>query len=112
MGSDRLVAARYYDGLIDEMAVFSSALTPTQVANIFAGVQNTPSLSIAQDGSHIVVAWPAQFAGFTLTSTPTLGPSASWGAVPGTPVQADGYHKVTLPATAAAAFYRLQQSGK
>lgn len=115
MGSDRLVAARYYDGLIDEMAVFNYTLTPTQIANIFAGIENPPtppSLSISRDGSNVVVAWPVEFVGFTLASTPTLGPGTSWTVVPGMPVQAGGFNQVTLPATAGAAFYRLQPSGK
>lgn len=112
MGSDRLVAARYYDGLIDETAVFNIALTPADIANIFGGVQAAPTLSILQEGGNLVAAWPVGSSGFTLTSTPTLGPGASWGPVPGTPVQADGFNKQTLSTTAPAAFYRLLRSGK
>lgn len=112
MGSDRLVADRYYDGMIDEMAVFNAALTPTQIANIFAGIENPPTppaLSVSMDGDLITVAWPVAFEGFTLTSTPKVGPDASWAPVPGTPVQADGFNRVALPTTATAAFYRLHR---
>lgn len=114
IGSDRLVADRYFDGLIDEVAVFDVALTPAQIANVFAGIENPPTpptLSVVRDGTQIVLAWPVEFTGFTLTSTPTLGSGASWAAVPTTPVQEGGFNKVAVPATASAAFYRLVRSG-
>ncbi len=64
-------------------------------------------LSIARSGSSTTVSWPTNAAGFTLTTSTTLNPPA-WSAVT-TPrtVQGDRF-TVSLPASSAAQFYRLE----
>jgi hypothetical protein len=106
IGSDRNVGGRYLVGVLDELAMFNFTMTPDQVAGLFAGVENKPPLAIARSGNNLLLSWPVQFTGFTLKSSPTLGPAAVWNTVPGTPVQANGMNTLA-PLIGDGAFYRL-----
>ena len=67
----------------------------------------SPSLTVARDGSSVVISWPASAAGFTLQSTSSLG-APDWKAVSDTPVQDGQNLKVTVTPTGTS-FYRLKQ---
>jgi photosystem II stability/assembly factor-like uncharacterized protein len=71
----------------------------------------TPSLVVALAGSDIQLKWPAFAAGYVLETVSSL-PAApnAWTAVTNqTPVLTNGSYTVTLPANAAAAFFRLHR---
>ena len=68
----------------------------------FAPARLTASLA----GASLVLSWPASPAGFTLQSSPSLSPVA-WQAVTQESVLSNALNTVTLPATAAAQFFRL-----
>ena len=61
---------------------------------------SSPSLSIQRHGSSLIVSWPAEVTGYTLQSTPTLGP-ATWANVSGV---VNNSYQVT---PAGKAFFRL-----
>jgi hypothetical protein len=105
---------------ISEFRIYSSPLTPAQVAADFAlgpnqliGTSTNVSLSASVSGDNVVIKWPTTSALVTLLSSPTLGNGAVW-----TPVNtANGAltvigsnYQVTVPDTGTAAqFFRLQQ---
>jgi hypothetical protein len=64
-----------------------------------------PSLGIQRQGNSLTVSWGANAVDFVLQSSPTLGPTASWTAVTGTPITAAGSASVTP--TGNARFFRL-----
>jgi hypothetical protein len=66
VGADWAIAARgtgterYFQGNLDEVAIYPAALTPAQVArHYFAATGQTGSLSLARSGSNIVLTWNA-----------------------------------------------------
>jgi hypothetical protein len=111
-------------GLIDDFALFGTALTNAQIQQIFSGtppsalpastkplafwdfsapapIVTRPSLTITKTGTSITISWPAS-TGFSLWSAPAItGPFA---AVPG--VTGNSY---TITNPTGSAFYRLQQ---
>ena len=69
------------------------------------------ALSPALAGSNLQLKWPAFSPGYVLETAPTLPASTNaWTAVTNqTPVLSNGWYTVTLPANAAAAFFRLHR---
>jgi hypothetical protein len=57
-----------FSGIIDDVAVYNKALTPSQIQNHFL---NTTHLSITGSGSNIVISWPV---GTLQSSTNVSGP--------------------------------------
>src|SRR5437867_3742526 len=71
-----------YAGGIDEVAIYGTALTPTQVATHYLiGKVGTAALTITRSGNNLAVAWPL---GTTLQEATSL--SAAFTDVPGSPV--------------------------
>ena len=71
-----------------------------------------PALTVRLEGGQAVLRWPAAALNYSLWHSSTLGTGASWAAVGTTPVvdpANPGMLKVSLPASAAAQFYRLKQ---
>ena len=69
IGSDRAVASRYFQGAIDEVAIFNYSLSSSQITDLYKGIKGTlakPTLSVAKTGSNIVISWPAEQTGFVL----------------------------------------------
>jgi hypothetical protein len=92
------------------IAVYASSsggayLASLQVTSELLAVA-APSLSIARDPAGAVVAWPSSATGFSLQSTLLVSPT-DWQPVSGTPTQANGTNKLTVPATDSTRFYRL-----
>jgi regulation of enolase protein 1 (concanavalin A-like superfamily) len=79
IGSDRLIGGRYFEGSIDEVAVYRTALSASQITNLFTGVVTPPSvtISIQKIGSDVQLSWPQ---GTLLESTNVLGPWTTNGA--------------------------------
>ncbi|HYT59113.1 MAG TPA: LamG-like jellyroll fold domain-containing protein [Haliangiales bacterium] len=72
----------FYAGGIDEVAIYNTALTPTQVATHYLiGKTGTAVLTITNSGNNVAVAWPL---GTTLQEAASL--SATFTDVPGSPV--------------------------
>ena len=90
--------ANNYAGGVDEVAIYNTALTPTQVATHYLiGKTGTAVLTITNSGNNVAVAWPL---GTTLQEAASL--SATFTDVPGSPVS-------PLPITASGTkFYRFR----
>jgi hypothetical protein len=86
-----------FAGGIDDAAIYSTALSPAQVASHYlAGKAGTSALTIVPAvGGNVTISWPA---GTTLVRSSTV--NGTYTAVPGSPVS-----PLTIPATATT-FYR------
>ncbi len=75
-------------------------------------ITTPPTLTVRLEAGQAVLRWPAAALNYSLWHSSVLGTGASWAVVETTPV-ADlanpGMLKVSLPASAAAQFYRLKQ---
>jgi hypothetical protein len=67
-----------------------------------------PTLTIAAGTSgNVVVSWPSSATGYGLQSAPSIGASAVWSAVAGTPTLANNAYSVTLAIGPSPLFFRL-----
>ena len=76
IGSDRAIGGRYFEGVIDEVAVYRTALSGAAITNLFSGLLPPPSVSITIEsvGSGVKLTWPQ---GTLLESSSVLGPWAT-----------------------------------
>ncbi|MEO7678122.1 MAG: Ig-like domain-containing protein [Verrucomicrobiota bacterium] len=79
----------------------SPAINAIQLVRVF------PSLTISRSGGNITIAWPNAASGSVLESSLTLGPTASWSIVAGSPNPITGAGSIL--ATPAGRFYRLRK---
>lgn len=110
----------FFTGDFNEFRIYEGALTDAQVAATFAAGPDTvppdllpaagTTLSIALSGNVITIAWPVEPAGFTPESTTTLGPTANWTPLGGTPTVENGVNKLTVPVAGNSLFIRLRSS--
>jgi uncharacterized repeat protein (TIGR03803 family) len=68
-----------------------------------------PQLTIIPSGPYVILAWPTNYAGFTLQSTTNLGSSAVWTTNSSPPVVIGGENVVINAITGTQKFYRLSQ---
>ena len=68
-----------------------------------------PVLAATISGGLIQIAWPASATEYRLYSSSEVGVASSWNRVNETPLSTNGLNLLTIPATNAAAFYRLQR---
>ena len=75
------------------------------------GVAVQPGLTaISSTGNTVTVGWPAGAAGFVVESTPTLGPTANWTVVAGSPNPITGAGSINASAAGGGSqFYRLRK---
>jgi hypothetical protein len=103
-------ADRTWNGVLDDIAVFSIALSPAQVQAVMAGDFSAfiprPLLSVARSGPNLVVGWPSNLPTFQLQSTANLDAGA-WSDVTTKPVVQGGSLTVTLPTNGRPQFFRL-----
>jgi hypothetical protein len=112
------------NGLIDDFAIFGTALTTNQIQQLFAGTLPSalpssskplaywdfsvsasvvrPPLTISRSGTAITISWPASATGFRLRSAPA--PNGNYTDVSG--VTGNSY---TVSNPTGTLFYRLQQ---
>jgi hypothetical protein len=64
-------------------------------------------LTIVRAGNAAQLSWSADATGFSLETSPRLGPSANWMLVTNPVTQTNGQNQVKVPLTNAASFYRL-----
>jgi len=67
-----------------------------------------PTLSFSKTGDQLTLSWPVSAGNFTLKTSSVLGTGASWSSA-GTPTVVGSNNQVTVPTTAPAAYYRLEQ---
>jgi uncharacterized repeat protein (TIGR03803 family) len=68
-----------------------------------------PQLAIARSGTSAVLTWSTNDIGYTLESTPALGPPAVWNTVSSPPIIVNSLNTVSNPISGSAKFYRLTQ---
>jgi len=107
-------APGYWDGLLDDVAIWNRGLSPTEIGAIYraglAGKGATdasaylapPALTVALSGKNVVITWPASAAGYVLESSPSLS-APSWTTVPGV-----SGTSATIPIGAGNSFFRLR----
>ena len=106
-----------FQGSYNEFRIWEGTLSAEQVAANFAAGADTipdaspkPVLSIAQTGTSVVIGWPSTASGFSLESSATIGAGAVWSAVDtSAAVVVPPQKQLTVPAQAAARFYRLKK---
>jgi hypothetical protein len=103
------------NGSIDEFRIYSGPLSAAQIAadnalgpNQFIGTSTNVTLSAKLTGGNLVITWPTTSALVTLVSSPQLASGAVWTAVSSPLTVVGANYQVTLPASAATAFFRLQ----
>jgi len=90
--------------------LFDNTLTSVGVpamSGVAALAGAAPALAIAPLGTDVVVSWPNPSSGFGLESSTSIGPGAVWTPVGAPVVIVGGMKTVTVPASAAARFFRL-----
>jgi hypothetical protein len=99
---------------VDEFRIYNGAMGLAQIAaDAAAGpdVLPVPNVTIANANSQTTFSWPGFAMGYTLQTSPVLGPGAWWTPVGGpAPVLTNGVNSVTLTLSNRAAFYRLAKS--
>ena len=103
------------NGSINEFRIYNGPLTAAQVAadhalgpNQFIGTSTNVTVGAKINGGSLVITWPTTSALVTLVSSPKLGAGAVWAPVTSPLTVVGGNYQVTLPATSATAFFRLQ----
>jgi CotH kinase protein/Concanavalin A-like lectin/glucanases superfamily/Bacterial Ig domain/Lamin Tail Domain/Immunoglobulin domain len=95
-------------GAIDEVALYDYALPPERIlahyATAFAPPPAPPELTINAAGD---IAWPTLPNGYVLQFTDSLNVPVFWQNYPATPVEENGFFKVTVSLTDTNRFYRL-----
>jgi hypothetical protein len=79
------------------------------VLSTFAPVARGQTLEVLHVFDQLVLSWPTDAGGFTLQSSPELGPSANWGDSTDSPVTVAEQYFVTNSISATAQFYRLKK---
>jgi hypothetical protein len=100
-----------------EFRIYNGALSPSDVAQAQAlgpSVVGSPSPTlgaVSASGGNVVISWPVSgTTGFSLYSSPTLGPTAVWTLVSTTPTIVGANYQVTVSTSggAKAQFYELK----
>ncbi len=101
---------RTWNGMLDDVAVFSVALSPAQIHTVMTGDFSAflpqPFLSVTPVRGGITLNWPAAQPGWQLQSSPNLA-SAFWTNVPASPATNGNVLTVTLPSGTGTRFFRL-----
>jgi len=80
-------------------------LNALQLVRVLAAL----SISKGPSAGQAIVSWNRASAGYTLESSPTLGPTAHWDAVAGVANPLPGVGSTSVSLTGAARFFRLQR---
>jgi Immunoglobulin I-set domain len=98
-----------FEGIYD-VVVSNSFGSVTSAPAALSIIDPTPySLRVSQQGSNVLITWPATCASYVLQEAASLEPPADWNAVAKPPTLIGGTNFVTVPLTASR-FYRLISS--
>jgi hypothetical protein len=104
-------ASRTWNGMLDDVAVFNTALTQTEIDTVksgdFTGFITRVPLSVNLTPGNVVLSWTALLPGLKLQSSPSLS-AAQWTAVPGVPIQHGPVLTVSVPIAPGPQFFRLR----
>ncbi len=98
---------------VDEVRIYSGALTQAQIAADFALgpnvlPSNAPMLFVSTSGKNLVITWSASGnSGYSLVESTSLGAAASWSNAGLTPTLVGSNYQVTVPMTGTLEFFRL-----
>lgn len=107
-----------FQGKFNEFRIWDGALSAAQVAASHASGPNqlpeapaeAPSILIRLSGGNLIIHWPSNATGFSLESTPNLGPTAAWTTVNMSSATDQGGQKsLTLPLQGVSQYYRLKK---
>lgn len=106
IGNNSVFGPRCFAGRLDEVAIFSRALTASEIANVYA-VAGAPSLKIATSANGTVLTWPTNYTGYVLQTNRTPDDS-NWGTLVSNPGSkgSNFVHIINLPDPLM--FFRLQ----
>jgi Concanavalin A-like lectin/glucanases superfamily/Immunoglobulin I-set domain len=108
IGESLVYTGRFFEGRIDEVAIYNVTLSAAQIAAAYAAAEGPPSLSIAAEPHAVAVAWPTNFAAYTLQTNSNLN-SSNWVSVTA-PYTVSGTNYVfTNSVGETSVFYRLAQ---
>jgi len=96
-------AASMFNGLIDDMRIYNSALSAQEILQFMA---SSPRLNVALASTNLVVSWPEAL-DLVLQFSGGLSP-ANWTNVNQTPAVVVGQKTLALPLTGDTGFYRLK----
>jgi hypothetical protein len=100
---------------ISEFRIYNGALSPAEVeASQVLGPSivlsnGATQLTATVSNGQLVISWPLTAAGFSLYSSGTLGPKATWTLVSETPAIVGQTYQVSIPTSGAAQFYELRR---
>lgn len=106
-----------WDGKIDDLALWTRALTLQELRDIYnAGLRgqslltllSQPQLAITTAGQNIILTWPTNCTQFNLESASNVV-SPVWTTNLPPPVVANGQNTVTIPIAGSQQFFRLSQ---
>ncbi|HXR06515.1 MAG TPA: LamG-like jellyroll fold domain-containing protein [Candidatus Acidoferrum sp.] len=75
IGASTVFAGRYFQGALDEIAIFNRELTPGEISTLYAaglGIAFIP-LDIGRSGANVVVSWTDPTSQFSLQAAPAAG---------------------------------------
>jgi beta-xylosidase len=103
----------YLNASIDELRLYDDRLTPQQIAADYEFGPDALALPVSMVSSNTPagwnLSWPACAVGFALETSPALGGSAVWTAVPASPAINNDLWQITIPTTNSTRFYRLRR---
>jgi len=101
---------RNWNGMLDDVAVFSDALSQDQIQTVMSGNFSAflpqPLLSISNSSGNVVLSWPMAQASYQLQSTTNLA-ATSWSNISTSAATNSNALTVTLPISLGAQFFRL-----
>jgi hypothetical protein len=99
-----------YSGLPMEVGImhggFDSGIPAGVTFDSFMLDATLPTIQFTTSGGNLTLTWPSIFT--DLKTSPTLGPSAVWTAVPNTWTVTNGFNVLTVPESGVAAYYSLR----
>jgi arabinan endo-1,5-alpha-L-arabinosidase len=114
LGRSLFSADAWLTGAIEEFRIYDGRLSPQQIMADYQGGPDALAMPVSlaawRRGQTFTFTWPSIAAGFLLESAPALGAGAQWSVVTNTAIISNNTNWVVLPATNAAAFFRLRRA--
>lgn len=106
IGASQVFSGRFFEGRIDEVAVYNVALTPAEIATLYA-IAQPPCLNLSLVGTNVILSWPTNATGFSLQTNGVLSTAINWNIL-ATPYYVSGTNYVVTNAIGTQPmFYRL-----